>query len=122
MTEKEAKDRELYISAKQRYSIGRLFVSDAETVAEQEREINRYRNKIKELEKTVHDLNMANLDLHIKASMKNDKVHVDIVKMADIVFHVNGHEYGLSSWTTTSNIWKDYDLLTIEAIRKVDDE
>lgn len=122
MTEKEAKDRELYISAKKRHSVGKLFVSDAEIVAEQEREINRYRNKIKELQKTVHDLNMANLDLHIKTAMKNDKVHVDIVKMADIVFHVNGHEYGLSSWTTTSNIWKGYDLLTIEAIRKVDDE
>lgn len=121
MIERDAVNREMYISAKKRHSIGRLFVSDAEIVAEQEREINRYRNKIKELERAVHDLNMANLDLHIKAGMKDDKQHVDLSKMGSVVFDAHDHEYVLSAWSTMHNIWKGWDQLTIEAIRKTNE-
>lgn len=74
MNEREAKNREMYFQAKKRHSIGRYLISDAEIVSEQEKEINRYRNKIQAMEKTIRELNMANLDLHIKLAMKDEKV------------------------------------------------
>jgi len=50
MNARDAYNKELYISAKDRHSIGRTNMSDAELVAEQEREIISYRNRIKAME------------------------------------------------------------------------
>lgn len=74
MNEQEAKNREMYFQAKKRHSIGRYLISDAEIVSEQEKEINRYRNKIQAMEKTIRELNMANLDLNIKLATKDGKL------------------------------------------------
>lgn len=50
MNARDAYNKELYISARDRHSIGRANMSDAELVAEQEREIIGYRNRIKMME------------------------------------------------------------------------
>jgi len=55
MNARDSHDRELYISARDRYSIGRTNMTDAAIVTEQEREIIRYRNKIKLLEKELSE-------------------------------------------------------------------
>ena len=55
MNARDSHDRELYISARDRHSIGRTNMTDAAIVTEQEKEINRYRNKIKWLEKELRE-------------------------------------------------------------------
>lgn len=55
MNARDSHDRELYISARDRHSIGRTNMTDAAIVVEQEKEINRYRNKIKLLEKELRE-------------------------------------------------------------------
>ena len=55
MNANDAHNKELYISARERHSIGRANMTDAAIVAEQEKEINRYRNKIKWLEKELRE-------------------------------------------------------------------
>ena len=55
MNANDAHNKELYISARKRHSIGRANMTDAAIVAEQEKEIERYRNKIKWLEKELRE-------------------------------------------------------------------
>jgi hypothetical protein len=55
MNANDAHNKELYISARERHSIGRTNMTDAAIVAEQEKEIERYRNKIKWLEKELRE-------------------------------------------------------------------
>ena len=55
MNANDVRDRELYISARDRQSIGRKDMTDAKIVVEQEKEIERYRNKIKWLEKELRE-------------------------------------------------------------------
>lgn len=55
MNANDAHNKELYISARERHSIGRTNMTDAAIVAEQEKEIERYRNKINWLEKELRE-------------------------------------------------------------------
>lgn len=55
MNANDARNKELYISARERHSIGRKDMTDAAIVAEQEKEIERYRNKITWLEKELRE-------------------------------------------------------------------
>ena len=55
MNANDARNKELYIAARERHSIGRTNMTDAAIVAEQEKEINRYRNKIQWLEKELRE-------------------------------------------------------------------
>ena len=55
MNANDAHNKELYISARNRHSIGRTNMTDAAIVAEQEKEIERYRNKIQWLEKDLRE-------------------------------------------------------------------
>ncbi len=55
MNANDAHNKELYIAARERHSIGRKDMTDAAIVTEQEKEINRYRNKIKWLEKELRE-------------------------------------------------------------------
>lgn len=121
MNEQEAKNREMYFQAKKRHSIGRYLISDAEIVSEQEKEINRYRNKIQAMEKTIRELNMANLDLHIKLATKDGKQLVDLYRMSDTVFVWNGKEFAMSKYYTSYNVLEGYEALYMEAIRKTDE-
>ena len=111
----------MYFQAKKRHSIGRYLISDAEIVSEQEKEINRYRNKIQAMEKTIRELNMANLDLHIKLATKDGKQLVDLYRMSDTVFVWNGKEFAMSKYYTSYNVLKGYETLFMEAIRKTDE-
>lgn len=121
MNEQEAKNREMYFQAKKRHSIGRYLISDAEIVSEQEKEINRYRNKIQAMEKTIRELNMANLDLNIKLATKDGKQLVDLYRMSDTVFVWNGKEFVMSKYYTSYNVLEGYEALYMEAIRKTDE-
>lgn len=121
MNEQEAKNREMYFQAKERHSIGRYLISDAEIVSEQEKEINRYRNKIQAMEKTIRELNMANLDLNIKLATKDGKQIVDLYRMSDTVFVWNGKEFAMSKYYTSYNVFEGYEALYMEAIRKTDE-
>lgn len=121
MNEQEAKNREMYFQAKKRHSIGRYLISDAEIVSEQEKEINRYRNKIQAMEKTIRELNMANLDLNIKLATKDGKQIVDLYRMSDTVFVWNGKEFVMSKYYTSYNVLEGYEALYMEAIRKTDE-
>lgn len=121
MNEQEAKNREMYFQAKKRHSIGRYLISDAEIVSEQEKEINRYRNKIQAMEKTIRELNMANLDLNIKLATKDGKQLVDLYRMSDTVFVWNGKEFAMSKYYTSYNALEGYESLHMEAIRKTDE-
>ena len=121
MNEQEAKNREMYFQAKKRHSIGKYLISDAEIVSEQEKEINRYRNKIQAMEKTIRELNMANLDLHIKLATKDGKQLIDLYRMSDTVFVWNGKEFAMSKYYTSYNVLEGYEVLRMEAIRKTDE-
>lgn len=121
MNEQEAKNREMYFQAKKRHSIGRYLISDAEIVSEQEKEINRYRNKIQAMEKTIRELNMANLDLNIKLATKDGKQLVDLYRMSDTVFVWNGKEFAMSKYYTSYNALEGYESLYMEAIRKTEE-
>ncbi len=55
MNANDAHNKELYIAARERHSIGRKDMTDAAIVAEQEKEIERYRNKIEWLEKELRE-------------------------------------------------------------------
>lgn len=48
-------EREIYKTAKHRVSIGREIMTDAETIVEQAKEIERYRNKNQYLEKALRE-------------------------------------------------------------------
>lgn len=61
MNANDAHNRMLYIAARERHSIGRTNMSDAELVAEQEREIISYRNRIKAMEEECVGKNCINI-------------------------------------------------------------